>query len=261
MKNKIHLLFEDYLYSDKMHDGLFHKSKDDIINLFRDYADKKKEAANKISNFAKNINLIKKYKNKMLAILKLNRLLNNKNKALDKIKRIQFIRYYRQTQKVKNDENARIIQRFIKEKLRRYFDKRELVNKGVNIFDLYLKRKILNNIKDKAKDNYIKTTLEKRVNRQENANTDSLRIAFNKWRNIIPELKKNDAANKLINLFRANKSKNIRNNLRKRITTLINIYMNYVDKNKKILYSHFRDWLHRALVIKNHENARIIQRF
>ena len=261
MKNKIHLLFEDYLYSDKMHDVLFHKSKDDIINLFRDYADKKKEAANKISNFAKNINLIKKYKNKMLAILKLNRLLNNKNKALDKIKRIQFIRYYRQTQKVKNDENARIIQRFIKEKLRRYFDKRELVNKGVNIFDLYLKRKILNNIKDKAKDNYIKTTLEKRVNRQENANTDSLRIAFNKWRNIIPELKKNDAANKLINLFRANKSKNIRNNLRKRITTLINIYMNYDDKNKKILYSHFRDWLHRALVIKNHENARIIQRF
>ena len=57
------------------------------------------------------------------------------------------------------------------------------------------------------------------------------------------------------------KSKNIRDNLRKRITTLINIYMNYDDKNKKILYSHFRDWLHRALVIKNHENARIIQRF
>ena len=261
MKNKIHLLFEDYLYSDKVHEGLFDKSKNDIINLFKDYSDKKKEAANKISKFVKSINLIKRYKEKMLALLKINKILNNKQKALKEIKRIQFIRYYRQTQKVKNDENARIIQKFIKEKLRKYFDKRDLVKKGIDAFNLFIKRKILNNLKDKAKDTYTKTVIKKTIIRQENANNESLRNAFNKWRNLLPELKKNEAADKIINLFRKNKAKNIKNNLKMRIEKLITIYINYEDKNKKILYSHFHDWLHRALVIKNNENARIIQRF
>ena len=261
MKNKIHLLFEDYLYSDKVHEGLFNKSKEDIINLFRDYADKKKEAAEKISNFAKNINLIKRYKEKMLATLKLNRILNNKEKALDEIKRIQFIRYYRQTQKVKNDENARIIQKFIKEKLRKYFDKRELINKGADVFNIFLKKKVFNNLKEKAKDTFTKKVIKTTIIRQEYANNESLRNALHKWRDIIPIIKRNEAANKIINLFRTNRSKNKMNNLRLREKILINIYENYDDKNRKIKYSHLREWLHRALVLKNHENARIIQKF
>ena len=261
MKNKIHLLFEDYLYSDKVHDGLFRKPKEDIIDLFKDYSDRKKDAADRISKFAKNINLVKRYKEKMLAILKLNKLLNNKEKAISDLKRIQFIRYYRQTQKVKNNENARIIQRFIKEKLRKYFDKRDLIKKGVDTFNLYLKKQILKNIKDKAKDNYTKKVLKNGINRQENANKELLRNTLNKWRNLMPIIKKHEAANKIISLFKANKSKNILNNYRLRIIKLIKIYENYDDKNRKILYSHFQEWLHRALMIKNNENARIIQRF
>ena len=261
MKNKIHLLFEDYVYSDRVHDGLFQKPKEDIVNLFRDYSDRKKEAADKIAQFARNINLIKRQKEKMMAVLKLNNILNNKEKALNELKRIQFIRYYRQTQKVKNNENARIIQRFIKEKLRRYFDKRDLIKKGVDAFNLYLKRQVLNNLKDKAKDNFTKLILEIGVKRQEIADKESLRNAFNKWRNLMPVIRKNEAANRIISLFRTNRSKNILNNYRMRIIKLIKIYENYENKNQKILYTHFHDWLRRALMIKNNENARIIQRF
>ena len=261
MKNKIHLLFEDYLYSDKVHDGLFRNSKEDIINLFKQYYDKKKRAADKISKFAKNINLVKKYREKMLAILKLNKILNNKEKALNEIKRIQFIRYYRQAQKLKNDENARIIQKFIKEKLRKLFDKKQLIQKGADAFNVFIIKKIFNNIKDKAKDNYTTKVIKNTIIRQEKANNDSLRNAFNKWRNIIPEIKKHEAANKIINLFRTNKSKNIRDNLRLRIIKLINIYENYEDKNRKKLYWSLQEWLRRALIIKNNENARTIQRF
>ena len=261
MKNKIHLLFEDYLYSDQVHNGLFDKPKEDIINLFRDYADKKKEAADKIAQFAKTINLIKRQKEKMMAVLKLNNILNNKEKAIKELKRIQFIRYYRQTQKVKNHENARIIQRFIKEKLRRYFDKRDLIKKGVDTFNLFIKRQILKNLKDKAKDNFTKLVIKIGINRQEIADKESLRNALYKWRNIIPVIKKNEAANRIISVFKANRSKNILNNYRMRIIKLIKIYENYENKNQKILYSHFHDWLHRALMIKNNENARIIQRF
>jgi hypothetical protein len=201
MKNKIHLLFDDYVYSDKIHEGLFNNAKNDIINLLKEYNNRKLEAADKISQFAKKINLIKRQKEKMLATLKLKKILDNKHKALKDVKKIQFIRYYRQTQKVKNHENARIIQRFIKEKLRRYFDKRDLIKKGVDSFNLYIRRQILKIIKDKAKDNYMKYVLKNGINRQENANKELLRNTINKWRKIIPVIKTNEAANKIISLF------------------------------------------------------------
>ena len=73
--------------------------------------------------------------------------------------------------------------------------------------------------------------------------------------------KKYNALNKIINIFRANKAKNVKNNPKKRIVKLITIYLNYEDKNKKYYISNFHDWLHRSLFIKNHEIARIIQRF
>jgi len=261
MKNKIHLLFDDYIYSDKVHDGLFGKPKEDIINLLRDAYDRKKDAADKISQLAKAIDLVKKQKQKMLAILKINRILNNKDKALKNVKRIQFLRYYRQAQKVKNHENARVIQKFIKEKLRRYFDKRQLIINGVDRFNKFLKRKILRNIQDNAKDRFTQTIIKKTIIRQENANNQMLKDAFNKWRNLMPVLRENDAANKITSLLRRNKAKNMANNLRLRIIKLINIHEKYEDKNRKKLYSYFHEWLHRALMIKNNENARIIQNF
>ena len=53
MKNKIHLLFEDYVWSDKVHEGLFKTPKEDIINTFKQYADKKKDTTNKRTIFKK----------------------------------------------------------------------------------------------------------------------------------------------------------------------------------------------------------------
>ena len=261
MKNKIHLLFEDYVWSDKVHEGLFRKPKEDIINLFKQQLDKKKEAADKISNFIKKINLIKAYKQKMLATLKLDKILKNKEKALNDIKKMQFIRYYRQAQKIKNDENSKIIQKFIKEKLRRYFDKRDLIKKGANIFNLFLKKNIFRNIKDKAKDNYTKNVLRNGITRQEKANEEMLRNAFNKWKELMPLLRQNDAANKITLLLRGNQSKQKMKRLKLRMSKLINIYQNYDDKNKKLMDSFLKDWLHRALMLKNNENAEIIQRF
>ena len=261
MKNKIHLLFDDFVYSDKIHEGLFNDAKNDIINLLKEYYCKKIEAAEKISRFTKSINLIKRQKEKMLASLLLKKIVDNKANALKEVKKVQFIRYYRQTQKVKNNENARIIQRFIKEKLRKYFDKRDLIKKGVDAFNLFIKKQILKNIKDKAKDNYTSYVLKNGINRQEIANKELLRNTLNKWRNLMPIIKANESANKIISLFRANRAKNILNNYKLRIIKLIKIYENYEEKNNKILYSHFHYWLHRALMIKNNENARIIQKF
>ena len=127
----------------------------------------------------------------MLASLKLANIIKNKEKALNDIKKIQFLRYYRQAQKIKNNENAKIIQRFIKEKLRRYFNKKDLIKKGANLFNSFLKKKIFQNLKDKAKDNYTKLIISKSITRQETVNNKTLSDAFNKWRNLIPLLKQN----------------------------------------------------------------------
>ena len=95
---------------------------------------------------------------------------------------------------MKNGEIARIIQRFIKEESRKYFDKRDLIKKGVHTFNIFIKRKILNNLKDIAKDTYTKNAIKNTILSQENANNESIRNTFNKWRNLLPELKKDNAA-------------------------------------------------------------------
>ena len=114
MKNKIKDLFEDYLYSDKVHNGLFNNPKKDIINLLKNYSDKKKEAAQKINKFVKGISVLLDHIRKMKIQKKLNSILNSKNDRLKDIKKIYFIRYYRQAQKLRNDQYATFLQRFIK---------------------------------------------------------------------------------------------------------------------------------------------------
>ena len=109
MKNKIKQLFEDYIYSDRVHDGLFKKPKEDIIDLLKNYNDKKRDAAQKIATFVKNLENIPDHIRKMKTAIALFNIIKNKDKQLEDIKKMQFIRFYRQTQKVKNDENARII--------------------------------------------------------------------------------------------------------------------------------------------------------
>ena len=65
MKNKIKQLFEDYIYSDHVHDGLFKQPKDDIINMFKLYNNKRNDAINKIIKFVKKIQEIPEHIRKM----------------------------------------------------------------------------------------------------------------------------------------------------------------------------------------------------
>ena len=67
MKNKIKQLFEDYIYSDHIHNGLFKQPKEDIINLLKSYNDKKKDALYKIIKFVKKIEEIPEQLRKMKA--------------------------------------------------------------------------------------------------------------------------------------------------------------------------------------------------
>ena len=80
MKNKIKELFEDYVYSDHGHDGLFKKPKEDIIELSKAFDDMKKDAAQKIANFVKNIQKIPDHLRKWKLTLLLSGIRKNKDK-------------------------------------------------------------------------------------------------------------------------------------------------------------------------------------
>ena len=78
MKNKIKQLFEDYLYSDHVHNGLFKEPKDDIIKMLKGYNDKRNDAINKIVNFVKKIEAIPEQIRKMKANILLASILRKK---------------------------------------------------------------------------------------------------------------------------------------------------------------------------------------
>ena len=261
MKNKIKQLFEDYVYSDRVHDGLFKKPKEDIIDLFKNYDDKRRDAAQKIAKFVKKIHDIPEHIRKLKTTILLNSIVKNKNKQLNDIKKIQFIRFYRQSQKVKNDENAKIIQKFIKNKLRKYLDKKKYINNGLDLLNLFIKRKCFNKINDSAKENFTLIIIKKLMKKKDNNNDDLLREKLRQWRDIVGLMQAYETVTKIQNAYRTYKAKKKLNDLKLRQTLLYKIHLNYENKNNKILSKYLHDWLHRALTIKNNQNANIIQRF
>ena len=261
MKNKMKTLLDDYLYSDKIHDGLITHPAKIILESMINFNKLKNEQAKKINQFTKGILLAKNNLNKLKLTLKLRKLFEQKNKDENYIKKMALRRYHRNVQKIKNNQNARIIQRFIKVKLRKYFDKRKLITKGANELSTYIKKQCLFNIKEKAKQNLMNKVLKNSIISQDKINQNTLLNTLNKWRNIIPKIKQNEAANKIQNLFRSYKSRQKLQNLEKLNENLKNIHQKYEIKNSQIKRSNLREWLNRAIMLKNKQNAKTIQRY
>ena len=261
MKNKIRELFEDYIYSDSVHHGLFEQPKNDIINFFNTYNDKKNNALDKIIKFVKNIEKIPKEIRKMKLSILLSSLIKNKNKQLKDIKRMYFIKYYRQIQKEKNNQNAKIIQRFIKDKLRKYLDKKNSVKKGSDKLTKIFKRIIFYKINDEVEKKNLLFSLRNSLNIVDNYKNDILRDKLRQWRDIIPQMNKLDKITQIQNAFRTYKANNNMKNLKLRQKLLIKIKINNDERKNKILGKYFHNWLHNALIKRNNDNAKIIQNF
>ena len=261
MKNKIKQLFEDYIYSDHVHDGLFKQPKDDIINMFKLYNNKRNDAINKIIKFVKKIQEIPEHIRKMKANILLASILRNKDKQLNDIKKMYFIKYYRQVQKDKNNENAKIIQKFIKDKLRKYLDKKKLIKNGADKLTYIIKKICFYKINDEVEKKNILNCLRKAVNLGDKYKNDILKEKLKQWRDIVPKMDKLDKITQIQNAFRTHKANNKLNKLKLREKLLIKIEINYANKNNKILDKYFHDWLRKALIKRNNDNARIIQKF
>ena len=64
---------------------------------------------------------------------------------------------------------------------------------------------------------------------------------------------------KIQNLLRKHSADKILKNLKKRIIILKSIHDNQENKKKIKLAFILRDWLHKALMIRNNDSAKIIQ--
>ena len=261
MKNKIKQLFEDYIYSDHVHNSLFKEPKEAIIDLIKSYNYMKKDSIDKIIQFVRKIEKIPENIRKMKVNLLLTTILRNKDKQLDDIKKMNFFRYYRQVQKEKNNQNAKIIQKFIREKLRKYLDKKNLIKNGANKLSILIKKIFFFKINEKVQEKNILTSLRNAIIIGDKYKNNELRKKLKQWRDIIPKMTKLDKITHIQNGFRTFKANNNLKKLKLREKLLIKIEINYENKNNKILNKYFREWLHNTLIKRNNDNARIIQNF
>ena len=258
-KFKIKNLFEKYINTDKMHQNIFEKPKIDIINLAKNYDDKRNKAAKKIIKFVKRIIRMKDNNEKMERNKLLNKIVQKKINNIDYLKKINLKRFHRQAENIKIHENARKIQRFIRVKLRKYMNKKNLIKEGLEKLDLYIKRKEFDKIKNKSNNKLGIKLLKLIVEKKDSKNNDLLRNRLKQWNDNAQLDKKINSIIKIQSAMRKSFANDNLQNMKKKNILLKKIHDNNENKNNIRLSVLLRDWLHKALIIRNNNSAKKIQ--
>ena len=255
MKN----MFDAYIFTDAMHKLLFEKPKMDIINLAKEFDDKRIKAAEKIVKFVKKIVRVQE-KNKIMERNNLlNKIIKKKNDKIEDYKKIMLMRYHIQAQKVKNNENAKTIQKYARIKLKKYLKKKKLIKEGLDFLDLYIKRtefdKIKNNAKNKRKIQLLKGILSKK---DEKIN-EILKNKLKQWKDKANLDKKINSTIKIQSAIRKSFAKDNMKNIKKK-NLLLKKNIDNCENKKNIRLSYIlREWLHKALNNRNNIAAKKIQ--
>ena len=258
-KFKIKNLFEKYINTAQMHQNLFAKPKIDIVNLAKSYNDKRNKAAKKIITFVKRIIRLKDNNQKMERNKLLNKIVQKKIDNIDNLKKIILKRLHRQAEKMKAHENARKIQKFIRIKLRKYMNKKNLIKEGLEKLDLYVKRKEFDKIKNKSNNKLGIEKLRVIIDKKDSKNNDLLRNKLKQWKDNVELDKKINSIIKIQNAMRKSFANDKLTNLKRKNILLKSIHDNNENKNNIKLSVILRDWLHKALIIRNNNSAKKIQ--
>ena len=258
-KNKMKDIFDKYIFSDKIHQNLFSKPKLDLLTLAREYDEKKKKSAVKIVKFIKKIIRIKE-RNKIMERNKLlNKIIKRKNDIMDSLKKIMLMRFHIQAQKIKNHENAKTIQKYAKIKLKKYLKKKQLIKEGLDNLDLFVKRHEFNKIKNNSNDKLRMQLLTKITNKKDDTTNTILKDKLKEWKNKANLVKKVVSTIKIQTAIRKSIAKNNLDNI-KRKNSLLKKDIENCENKKKIRLSYvLRDWLHKAILIRNNTSAKKIQ--
>ena len=258
-KNKIKNIFEKFILSDKIHKDLISKPKIDLINLAKDYDEKKKKSAKKIVIFVKKILRIKERNKIMKRNELLNKIIKKKNDIMNSFKKIMLMRFNIQAQKVKNNENARTIQKYAKIKLIKYLKKKQLIKEGLDNLELYIKRQEFNKIKNNSDNKRKNELLKKTINKKDDTINSLLKNKLKEWQTKAKLDKEIASTIKIQSLVRKSFAKDNLNNIKKKNSLLKNDIENIEKKKNNRLSFILRDWLHKSLSIKYNTSAKLIQ--
>ena len=255
---KLKFMLEEYLNQEPVRKKRFSGIKE-LVRIMKKCRETKEDAARKIADYLRGIKEIpdqirnlrmSKYLMKIIGIYSYYDLLRVKS-ALNE--------WARRARNLKADEDARIIQKFIRDKLNKRLKKRQRLEEAIEHTKRYILMRIFDKLFDYADKNRIPDILIKYYLRRNAEDMKLLREKFNHWRNLLPHMRLEDAASKLqahIKGYLLRKDFN-------RFNRLTELLYKFIGKilEKDYVEPAFQKWKKNARLIKCVEDARIIQDF
>ncbi|MGL4948237.1 MAG: hypothetical protein ACRC42_02505, partial [Mycoplasma sp.] len=260
-KQKMKDLFNRYLPTPKPHKVLIHDPEQELVDAMTAYDLLKHNKAKPIADFCSTLMNIKR----QMDIMKRNLLLKKLYTSLGiytKVKaRTTLTKWNRKAKLMQVNEDAETIQDYIRPKLKNSNDKRKHLDDAAKHLERYIKKVVFNKIKNEKNDEAMNNVLRKAHKNKEQMNKKTLAKYFNRWRDMLPELRKDDAATKIQTNLRSKNAKKKVDGMKKlnnRMKYLVlKLFAKYLDKRKIT----FAKW--QAVVEKEKcdEEAKVIQDF
>ncbi|MCQ2815840.1 MAG: hypothetical protein MJ252_01105 [archaeon] len=261
MKNKLSQLLRDYLESDPVHEVLIHEPEQEILKAMNKRNEDKIQNSSKISDFCRSIPNINNQLDRMKRTLLTKDIFNKTiDKLLGKYKSA-FKKWKRNARLIKAEENAKKIQAFLRERLNNPADKRKRILRGADLVDKYVKKIVMDKINNRAKENFIKRVLMNYLKKQGGYDKDAMKRNFDKWRDILPALREEEAATIIENNYRNLRARRKLDDLKKRENLLKDIMLRLISNDKEKLKSRLHQWNDKAHNLKCIEKAKILQEF
>ena len=230
----------------------------DLPRVFKEIYDAKNKMAQRIINFFRRIKPKKNIK------------INNRNEVLKKrfIKldqpdnlRKNFIKWYRIVKKIIAKEKTVIIINFLRHIVKKVTKKNINYEKFTKLIRLYIIKKVFYRFTDEGKNKPKYDILKKIIKKNDEPDKKRLKDAINKWKNLIPGLKKNDAARRIQSVIRGMRARKNKNKYHKSLNNLKDLYNKKDHNTNDLLRSYLIKWLIHAKRKTIDNNLKKIQKF
>ena len=259
IRKRLYKLLHDYLTN--IHDDLIGKHIRDLIDALKAYVLLKNNKAKPIKDFCRGLLNIKR----QMEILRRNILLKKLFSSLGvytTIKAKQALNnWLRNAKKKTTNDNADKIQKFLKSKLGNAGKRRKRLEDASELLKKYIMKVTLDKIKKDARDKALKRILMKLYNYKDQMNKKTLETFFNKWKDLIPGLRKNEAALTIQTAYRGLRARRKVDNLRNRNRKLKYLLLKLIGKEGDNLRIYFNKWLAQIEKENCNNKANTIQSF
>ena len=261
MKKKFRRMVEDFTDGDRYYEEVYGKPAREIAEMMKAYYQLRMKKARPIHDFCRGLLNIKRMMEKMKTQLLLKKLVGSLG-IFGRIKARLTLNKWNRNAKLKGvSDDAKAIQEFIRSKLGNTDKKLKRIKDGADHLDKYIKKKVLDRIQIVALENAIRKALFGCYRDKEAMNKKILRNYFNRWRDIIPLLREEEAAIKIQSAARGFKSRrkvNRMKDLNRRIKYMV---LKLMGKDADKLNLYFNKWLAQLEKMNMKKHADTINNF